>query len=77
MNEMSYKQGKYLRLIDRFADTGHKICEVTFGVGDKGAKQDAVIVQCINQAANRYNKPHIHAFKKDKKIYIVNTLLTK
>ena len=75
--EMSYKQGKYLNLIDRFANSGHKICEIMFAKGDKCGKEDKVILQCMNQAAKRFSKPHIRAVRRDGKMYLVNTLLSK
>lgn len=75
--EMSYKQGKYSKLIDRFADSGYKICEVTFGKDEKGGKEDATIVYCMNQAAKRFSKPHIHAIRRNDKIYLVNTMLSR
>ena len=75
--EMSYKQGKYMSLIDRFADSGHKLCEITFNKGDKNGKDDTVIVFCINQAAKRFSKPHIHAIRRNDKIYLLNTALSK
>lgn len=75
--EMSYKQGKYMSLIDRFADSGHKVCEITFNKGDKNGKSDEVIAQCINQAAKRFNRPHIRAIRKNNKFYLLNTLLSK
>lgn len=72
--EMSYKQGKYLSLIDRFSDSGYSICEITFEKGEKGGKEDKTILHCINQAAKRFSKPHIHALRRNNKIYLVNTL---
>ena len=75
MNEvMSYKQGKYASLIDRFADSGYKICEITFTKDDKGDKDDGTIVYCINQAAKRFSKPHIQAVRRNDKIYLMNTI---
>ena len=75
--EMSYKQSKYSNLIDRFANSGHKICEITFAKGDKCGKEDKVILQCINQAARRFSKPHIHAVRRDSKMYLINAILCK
>lgn len=72
--EMSYKQGKYSKLIDRFADSGYKICEVTFEKDDKNGKKDKIILHCINQAAKRFSKPHIHAIRRDGKFYLINEL---
>lgn len=54
--EMSYKQGIYLKLIDRFADSGHKLCEITFTKEDKENRSDEVIMNGITRAAKRYNK---------------------
>lgn len=75
--EMSYKQGIYLKLIDRFADSGHKLCEITFTKEDKENRSDEVIMNGITRAAKRYNKWHINAVKRNNKIYMVNKLISK
>ena len=75
--EMSYKQGVYLPLIERFADSGYQICEITFGNGDKGDRTDKAIFNGISGAIKRYNKWHIKLVKRHDKLYLVNTLINK
>lgn len=74
---MSYKQSIYLKLLDRFADSGHKICELTFTKEDKENRSDATILNSINSAIKRYNKWHIKAYRRNDKFYLVNTLISK
>jgi hypothetical protein len=75
MNEvMSYKQGVYTKLIDRFADSGNKICEITFTNEDREGRNDKAIYNGIDQAIKRYNKWHIKVIKRNDKFYLVNTL---
>ena len=75
--EMSYKEGVYLNLINRFVDSGHKICEVTFTKEDKVNRNDNVISNGINRAIKNYNMWHIRLVRRNDKFYLVNTLISK
>lgn len=75
--EMSYKQGVYVKLIDRFADSGYKICEVTLTKSDREGRNDKVIFNGISGAIKRYNKWHIKVVKRHDKLYLVNTLISE
>ena len=74
--EMKYKQGKYLQLLDRFSDSGYKICEVTFTKEARAGLSDNSIAAGINKAAKRYNRWHIKATKRGNKIYLINSSLS-
>jgi hypothetical protein len=75
--KMSYKQGIYANLIDRFADSGYKICEVTLTESDRQGRSNTVLLNGINRAMERSNKFHMKAIQKNDKIYLVNTLTSK
>lgn len=72
---MKYKQGKYMQLLDRFADSGYKICEVTFTKESRGDLCDNAITTGINKAAKRYNRQHIKATNRNGKIYLINAIV--
>ena len=73
--KMSYKQGIYANLIERFGNSGYKICEVTITEGDRLGRSNTVILNGINRAMERINKFHLRAVSRNDKIYLVNTLL--
>lgn len=75
--KMSYKQGIYANLIDRFADSAYKICEVTLTESDRQGRSNTVLLNGINRAMECSNKFHMKAIQKNDKIYLINTLTSK
>ena len=72
---MSYKQGVYSKLIDRFADSGYAICELTITKSDKEGRSDDVILNGINRAMKRNNKFSMCCVKRNNKFYLLNKLV--
>lgn len=71
---MKYKPSKYMQLLDRFADSGYKICEITFTKESRCGLCDNAIVTGINKAAKRYNMQHLKATNRNGKIYLMNAI---
>ena len=75
MNEiMSYKQTRYSDILDRFAESGHAICEVNINVEELLQHRPSDIAGRIKQSAIRYGKPHIRAVTRNNKIYLINKM---
>ena len=74
MNEtMSYKQGKYVDLLDRFAESGYGICEVN--INDEKLKDSVLNLSSrIKETARRFGKPHIRVISNKGKIFLINKL---
>ena len=73
-NEMSYKQGKYMDLIDRFVNSGLIICEVDIN-DDELLNVCAVNMSArIKASAKRFGKPHVRAISYKGKVYLINKL---
>lgn len=72
--EMSYKQTIYGSLIERFAESGHAICEVEINDEILLQTQPNNIAARIQSAAKRYGKGHIRAISYSNKIYLINKL---
>ena len=75
MNEaMSYKQGKYVDLLDRFAESEYGICEVN--INDEKLSKDSVLnlASRIRETARRFGKPHIRVISNKGKVYLINKL---
>ena len=72
--EMSYKQGKYVDLLDRFAESGLAMCEVE--INDEGLSNAEVgtISARIHASAKRFGRPHIRAITNKGKVYLINKL---
>jgi hypothetical protein len=72
--EMSYKQGKYVDLLDRFTESGLAMCEVEINDEELLNVEAGTVSARIQASARRFGRPHIRAITNKGKVYLINKL---